>query len=355
MLNLLIFAAVLGVLIVMHEFGHFFAAVRNGVTVEKFSIGFGPMLLRKKVKGILFTISLIPFGGYVKLAGDSRDESQGKPDEFLSKKIWQRALIVFAGPLLNFLFAMVLFWFIFAIGFPLQKAVVGEVLKGYPAEAAGIRAGDVITKINDTPVVYWNELTTAIHAIKPETTVRVTLRRDNVEQILQIPTRTTAMDSVFQKKKVGIIGVSPSGAYDFIKYNPVMAVIKGTEHTFMISYLTLKGFGQLIIGKASLKESVTGPIGIYYITAQAAKAGIVALMNFLAVLSLSLAIFNLIPFPVLDGGHIFFLFIEKLRGRPLSARLEQRITQFGFSVLIVLVVFILYNDILRFGPKLWVK
>jgi len=355
MLNLLIFAAVLGILIVMHEFGHFFAALRNGVTVEKFSIGFGPMLLRKKVKGIVFTISLIPFGGYVKLSGDSREESKGNPDEFLSKKIWQRALIVFAGPLLNFLFALVLFWFIFAVGFPMQKAIVGEVLKGYPAESAGIQAGDVIIKINDTAVTYWNELTSAIHAIKPETTVRVTLRRNNLEQVLQIPTRTTSVDTVFQKKKVGIIGVSPSGEYDFIKYKPFMAVVKGTQHTFMISYLTLKGFAQLITGKASLKESVTGPIGIYYITAQAAKAGFVALMNFLAVLSLSLAIFNLVPFPVLDGGHLFFLLVERFRGRPLSEKLEQRITQFGFSVLIVLVVFILYNDILRFGPKLWVK
>lgn len=354
-LNVLLFAAILGVLIVMHEFGHCLAALRNKVKVEKFSIGFGPVLLKKNIKGIQFSLSLVPLGGYVKLAGDSRDECKGESDEFLNKSVRQRASIIFAGPLLNYVFALVLFWVIFAIGFPMQKNIVGAALPGYPAEAAGIQKGDVIIRINQTPIKYWTELTATVHALREESQVSVTLLRDGQEKTMLLKTKGTMIDNPFEKKKVGIIGVVPSGDVEIIKYSPLAAIVKGTEHTLKISALTVKGLVKLITGKASFKESITGPIGIYYITTQAVKAGILVLLNFLGVLSLSLAIFNCIPFPVLDGGHLLFLLLEKIRGKPLSAKVELRVTQFGMSVLLLLVVFILYNDILRFGPQLWKK
>lgn len=356
MLNFFLFVSLLGVLIIVHEFGHCLAALRCGVKVEQFSIGFGPVLLKRTIHGILCSISLIPLGGYVKLSGDSREDATGAEHEFLSKAVYKRAWVIAAGPLLNYLLAFLVFWFVFSVGFPMQKSVVGEVLKGYPAETAGIQTGDAIVKINDTPIRYWSELTTTVYTLQSGTPLKITLMRNGIEKVVYLRTMSTTLDGPLEKKKVSVIGVMPSmGEREIIRYNPFIAFFKGFQHTLSLSSMTVKGLAMMATGKVSFRESMTGPIGIYYITTQAAKAGILALLNFLGVLSLSLAIFNLIPFPVLDGGHLFFLLVERIRGRPLSGRVETMLTQFGISVLVLLVVFILYNDIIRFGSKLWIK
>jgi len=356
MLNFLLFVSLLGILIIVHEFGHCLAALRCGVRVEQFSIGFGPVLLKRPIRGILFSVGLIPLGGYVKLAGDSREDRTGSEYEFLSKAVSQRAWVIAAGPLLNYLLAFLVFWLVFSVGFPMQKSVVGEVLKGYPAETAGIQKGDAIIKINDTPIRYWSELTATVYTLQSGTPLRVILRRDGIERTVYLRTRSTTVDGTLEKRKVSVIGVMPSPEErEIVRYNPFIAFFKGFQHTLSLSSMTVKGLAMMVTGKVSFRESMTGPIGIYYITTQAAKAGIVALLNFLGVLSLSLAIFNIVPFTVLDGGHLFFLLVEKIRGRPLPARVEATVTQFGISVLVLLVVFIFYNDMIKFGSKLWIK
>ena len=343
--------AIFSVLIVIHELGHYIAAKRSGVRVERFAIGFGPVLFKRKGKDTEFVVCAFPLGGYIKMAGDTRGEHKGFTDEFLSKPVGIKSKIVFAGPLFNYLLALVIFCIIALIGFPYPDSVIGSVLEDYPAKAAGVQVGDRVLAVDDKEVEHWLDMAKEIYQAKDAVTLRI--EREGEVISFNIPLRQKEITDDFGKKKnVSVIGIGTSSQVKIIKYGFPQAIVKGFESLFNLTFLVIKGFLFMILGIIPFKEAVAGPVGIYYITSEMVKIGIVATLHLVAALSISLSIINLFPIPVLDGGHLFFFFLEKVRGRPISEKVEDNLTRLGLGFLIVLIVFIFYNDIVRFGPKI---
>jgi len=349
-----IFLLILGLLITIHEFGHFIVAKRLGVRVEKFSFGFGKRILSKKKNGTEYSISLIPLGGYVKLAGDSLEEFKNNPDEYLSKKPSQRAQIIFCGPLLNYILGFLCFWLVFFVGYPTLTTKVGGLIDGFGAKDAGIQVGDKIIAVDGKKVDFWEDLQMAIQAKKAATRVLLSVLRDNKEYAIEVKIKEKQLDDALgQKRNVGLIGITPKDEIVKVKHGFLKSFVLGINKTLDLTVMTYKALWRMITGKLSMRESITGPLGIFYITSKAANLGIAALLHLVAVLSVSLCIFNLLPLPVLDGGHIVLLAIEKIRGRQLGIKAERVITQVGFTLIVSLAIFATYNDMLRlFGDKL---
>jgi len=350
-IGMLAVGAIFSILIVVHEFGHYIAAKRSGVRVDRFALGFGPVLFKRKGKETEFVVCAFPLGGYVKMAGDTRQEHKGTKYEFLSKSVGVKSKIVFAGPLFNYLLALVIFCIIALIGFPYPDAVIGSVLEDYPAKAAGVQEGDRILAVDGIEVEHWLDMAKEIY--QAEDTVNLRIQRDGEIISLDIPLRQKEITDDFGKKRnVAVIGIGISSQIKTIKYNFPQAIVKGLESLFHLTFLVIKGFLFMILGIIPFKEAVAGPVGIYYITSEVIKIGIVATLHLVAALSISLAIINLFPVPVLDGGHLLFFFLEKVRGKPISEKVEENLTRLGLSALIFLIIFIFYNDIVRFGPKI---
>ncbi len=345
MFSLLTFVILLGVLIFVHELGHFLTAKRAGVRVERFSLGFGPVLLSKTVDGTCYSLCAVPLGGFVKMAGDAAGEAKGGSDEYCSQPVFKRVLIVACGPLMNYLTGMICFILVFWIGYPSFGTKVGQVLDGYGAQAAGILKGDRITAIDGGRTVYWEDVQRLMRLKRSSGSVRVSIDRDGRNLELDVPLKAVPSAGV---KQGAFLGVSPAEETVVIKRGFIESVRQGVLRSAELTVLTYKAFWWMITGRLSLRDSVTGPVGIFVITSKAVDAGISAVLSLAAVLSLSLAIFNLLPFPVLDGGHLAFLLLEKLRGRPLPARAENIIGNAGMSALVLMAVFVTYNDILRF-------
>lgn len=350
LLSLIYFLAVLSVLILVHEFGHFIVAKRLGVKVERFSFGFGPKLFSVKRGDTDYTVSAIFLGGYVKMAGDEPGEKRtNKKWEFLSRSVRDRFMIIFAGPLLNYILAFVVFSLIFMFGSPTLTTQVGGFVKGYPAEASGLMIGDNVIAIDGKSVNFWEDMTELIHK-HGEGKMTITFQRDGKVFDKDILPKTRAMKDIFGKETtISLIGITPSQKIEKVRYALPQAVYMGCKKLISLTAITYKALWSVITGRLSVKESMTGPIGIFVITGEAAKMGFIYLLHLVAILSASLAIFNLLPFPVLDGGHIIFLAIERLRGKPLSVKTQEFITNLGVSFLILLTVFIFYNDIMKFG------
>ena len=349
-MNTIIFLIILSVLILVHEAGHFFMARRQGIRVEKFALGFGPKLFGFTFKKTAFRLCAIPFGGYVKMAGDSRKECLGKSDEYFSKTPGQRALVVFFGPLFNYFLAFFFLWIVYCLGYPQMSSAIGKVMDNMPAQKAGLAAGDKILSINGKEVRYWSEVLSQIKEKGALATVNVVVVRDGERKEFSfIPEQKEEKDLYGQKRTVSVIGIIPEGDLVYEKYNPLIAFGKSAATVVELTWSTLRAILSLIVGNLALKEAVTGPIGIFNITKEAARFGINALLHVTSMFSLALAIFNVLPIPVLDGGHLLFLGIERMRRRPLSEKVEQRITDVGFSFIVILAVFILANDLIRFG------
>ena len=350
MISVLASIFVFGILIFIHELGHFLLAKKNGVCVEKFSFGFGPKLLGKKIGETEYLISAVPLGGYIKMAGDEPDkERKGSPKEFLSKSCGQRAQIIACGPILNYLLAFFLFSLIFAIGSPTVTTRVGELLEDYPAKAAGIIKDDIILSVGGEKVDYWQDMAEIIHK-KTEGKVVLDIKRKGKVLKIKLKPKIEEHEDLFgQKTKIALVGIYPSEETTEIKYGWGKSFYKGGQKLLALTGLTYKSLWFILIRRISLKESITGPIGIFYFTGEAAKLGFIYLLNLMAILSMSLAIFNFLPLPVLDGGHLFFLVLEKLRRRPVSARTQELATQAGMLLLVALMIFVLYNDLIRFG------
>ncbi len=348
MSSALIFIFVLSVLVVVHEFGHFIVARLVGVRVEKFSIGFGPVLFSRKFGETEFCVSLLPLGGFVKLAGESPEESKGAEWEFNSKNLWQKFLIVFAGPLMNAFLAFVIFSSIFLVGQPTLTTTIGKVLDGTPAKEAGIEVGDKITAVNGQQVALWEELLKVVH--KSESKIVFMVERGS--QTLAIPVVPRVQDSrdMFGKKiRVAFVGVAPSSEMIYVKNGIFKAIYLGAERVWTLTAMIFYSLGLMISGALSFKESVTGPIGIFFMTQQAAQMGIVYLFYFMGSLSVSLFVLNLLPIPVLDGGHVLFILIERLKGSPLKESIKEKMTQGGLVLLLVLMAFVIFQDINRFS------
>ncbi len=348
MIATLIFILILSLLIIVHEFGHFITAKRLGVRVEEFSLGFGPRLLRKKKGDTEYSLNLIPLGGYVKMAGDNLEEYKGKSDEYFSKPPGKRFQIIFFGPLLNYLLGLFFFWLIFTIGYPTLTTKVGGLVDGFGAKASGLMVADQIKAVNGKRVDFWQDLQKEIQKNKSRGQVDLVVLRDNQELKIAVNLKEkSALDAFGQKRNMGLIGITPFDEIVEIRYGPVRSIFLSLQKTLELTAATYKGLWLLVTGKLSMRESMAGPLEIFFMASKAASLGLAAVLHLIAALSISLAIFNLLPFPVLDGGHIFLLGIEKLRRKPLNIKAERILTNIGISLLLSLVVLVTYNDILR--------
>lgn len=442
---------VIGLLILIHELGHFLVARWLGVGIERFSIGLGPAVLRWRGKETEYCLSAIPFlGGYVKMMGDenpmegasSRNTDPAK--SFPLKPLWARALIVFAGPGMNFVLAAVIFAAMFVfLGRPVLPSVlgriqpgspaaqaglltgdrvvavdgkpvtyweellrtvqnaggkpirlttrrgpeeravtltparvtvrdifgdereawelgarpytpakIGEVLAGYPAAQAGLRPGDQVSAVNGVSVPSWEDLAEEIRK-RPGRPVRLTVERGAETLILTlIPQPTKEQGPRGEQIEVGRIGISPLMPVSYVRSHPIVAVGEGVARALEVTSLTAIGLWKLVSGQLPL-STIGGPIQIAVTAGEQARQGLAHLASFTAVVSVSLALLNLLPVPILDGGHLLFFVIEGVLGRPLSLRKREVAQQVGFFVLLLLMVFATYNDLVKNAEQLF--
>ncbi len=332
-----------GLVIFFHELGHLIAAKRMGVRVEKFSLGFGPEWLGFTRGGTRYVVSLIPVGGYVKMAGEHPAEKrEGTPDEFLSQKWWRRILIVASGPAMNFILAIVIFSLMaFFVGIMIphyESTEVGSVIPEMPAEKAGVLEKDKIISVDGKEVDNWSEMAEIIHS-RPGEEISVEILRGKEEVILKV---VPQYDEV---RGVGLIGIGP--AWHTRKYNFISSILGGFQQTAFLIVLTLKYIWLMLLG--AVKPAVTGPVGIAQMVAQVARTGVYQLLSLIAVISAEIGLFNLFPIPLLDGGHATFYLVEGITGKPLDEK-KMRIAQtIGAAIIVFLLVLVTYQDILRLG------
>jgi regulator of sigma E protease len=354
--TVLAFVVVLGVLVFIHELGHYLAARWRGVYVERFSVGFGRAIASWHDKGgTEWRVGWIPLGGYVKLHGQETPEDASpevraswRPGEtFHDKPVRDRAIVVAAGPIANFLLAAVLFGLIYAtVGIPRTTTAVGTVVESSAAERAGILPGDVIVALDGQSMSRFEQVQRHIQP-RAGQSVEITVIRDGRERTLQATpeSRTTG------ERTVGVLGIG-AGAAEFERLDPFSALWAGTVQTWEVSRQTLDAVWQMITGTRGTEE-LGGPLGIGRIAGEAARLGFASLVSFMAVLSVNLALINLFPIPVLDGGHLLFYAAEALRGRPLPARAQEIGFRAGFALLITLFVFATWNDLANLGVVRW--
>ncbi len=446
MTTVLSFVIVIGILILVHELGHFLVARWTGVGVERFSIGFGPVLARWRGKETEYCLSAIPMGGYVKMVGEENPlEGGGAPvydpqKAFALKPLWARFLIVFAGPGMNFVMAAVIFSIVLAtLGRPVSPAIVGRVNDDSPASAAQLQSGDTVTAIDGRSISYWEDLYRAIGSSQGRP-LRLTVVRDGSTRDVEIaPRKTTVRDPIFKEQReewdlgigpqltpqigsvsagspaergglrpgdtvIGVAGQTvytpdeltqaiqkrggqtfeivvqrdgkpvplqvtattvkekgPTGqeteigrigvgivmkAVRYERYNPVAALGYGTARTWEMTVLTAKGLWKLVTMELPL-SNLGGPIQIAAEGERQRREGLPSLALFTAVISVNLAVLNLLPVPMLDGGHLLFFVIEGILGRPVSLKKREAAQQLGLVLLLLLMVFAIYNDLVR--------
>ncbi|MDH5173976.1 MAG: RIP metalloprotease RseP [Elusimicrobiota bacterium] len=332
-----------GLVIFFHELGHLIAAKRMGVRVEKFSLGFGPEWLGFTKGGTRYVVSLIPVGGYVKMAGEHPGEKRkGTADEFLSQKWWRRILIVASGPAMNFILAIVIFSLMaFFVGIMIphyESTEVGSVIPEMPAEKAGVLEKDKIISIDGKEVNNWNEMAEIIHS-QPGEEISVKILRGKEEILLKI------IPQYDEVRGVGLIGIGP--AWHTRRYNFISSIFAGFQQTAFLIVLTLKYIWLMLLG--AVKPAVTGPVGIAQMVAQVARTGVYQLLSLIAVISAEIGLFNLFPIPLLDGGHATFYLVEGITGKPLDEK-KMRIAQtIGAAIIVFLLVLVTYQDILKLG------
>jgi regulator of sigma E protease len=437
--TLLAFAFVLGVLVFVHELGHFMAARWNGVRVLTFSLGFGPKLLSFRRGDTEYCLSAIPLGGYVKMAGENaEDPRSGQPDEFLSKSKWQRFQILIMGPAMNLILAVIVLAGVLMQGATVpvyldKPALVGVVNPGSPAERAGVRAGDLITRVGSAEVATWEQLELAV-ASRPERQVDMVVIRDRREERLTITPDSTELRTRSNARfEVGTIGVMPdvhpsiralvaggpaeraglqagdvivsidgvrmvfasqvseaiskrpdatvtmvvrrggvdqtvsvtaaregdtgriginiSDALQTYTPGPLEAVGMSVQRNVEMSGMILRTLADLFTGEASPKQ-LMGPVGIAQLSGESVQAGWIALFGLMATLSLNLGLLNLLPIPVLDGGHIFIMAIETIARRDFSIAVKEKMLFAGFVALMALMVTVIYNDLTRIA---WIE
>ncbi len=341
---------VLGILIFFHELGHFLMARIVGVQVLRFSLGFGPRLVGFNRGGTDYCISLIPLGGYVKLLGENPNEilsPEKIPYSFFHRPLKDRFLIVLAGPIANFILAWILFSFVFLLhGVPYILPVIGDVMPNSPAVSAGLKPGDHILKINNIPIKSWDEMAKFVRTSEGKP-LKFLVKRDKKTFEITITPEIKEVTNIFGEKiKIPVIGVSAAGVSDIKKLNPISALLESFFRVFILIKLTILAFIKLIERVLPL-STLGGPIFIAQLASKEAQQGIWALAFFTGVLSVNLGVLNLLPIPVLDGGHLLFYTIEAVRGKPVSLKTRELAQQIGIAILITLMLVVFYNDILR--------
>lgn len=348
-ISVLSVVVLLGVLIFVHEFGHFLVAKSMGVGVLKFSLGFGPRLIGRRVGETEYVLSAIPLGGYVKLLGESESDDVSPEDEkrsFSRQSVWRRIAIVISGPAFNFLFAILAFSVIYMIGVPTLTTDVGGVQPGSPAFAAGIQEGDRIVAINGKAVSRWGDLAESITRSGGRE-LSITLERNGQRLEVRLTPELTAGKNIFGEDVESYrIGVSSSANTFIERQNPFSALWSGVVQTWTITELTLLSIVKMVEGVVS-PSNLGGPILIAQMAGVQAKKGAMNFVFFMGLLSINLGVLNLFPIPVLDGGHLFFYLIEAVTGREVNIKWRERAQQVGFAILIMLIIFVFYNDILR--------
>jgi regulator of sigma E protease len=339
----------LGILIVIHELGHFLVAKKSGVGVITFSIGFGPKLFKKKIGETEYAVSAFPLGGYVKMVGEDPEDEVSAVDihkSFAHQPLAKRAAIVAAGPISNLLLAVVIFlWTFVTYGVPVSTTQIGGITQNSPAAAAGLQKGDRIVGVGDQPIEKWEDLSRRIKESQGQP-LHLRIMRDSREiEITVSPARSETRNVFGEKQEVWFIGIASEPAIE--RGNPLLAVGQAFYKTGEYSVVTLLALFKMVTGDLSPKN-LGGPLLIAQMAGQQAREGLASFFFFVAMLSINLGVLNLLPIPVLDGGHLFFFLLEWLLGRPVEVKQRERAQQVGIFILIGVMIYAFYNDIARF-------
>jgi regulator of sigma E protease len=346
------FVVVLGILIFCHELGHFLVAKAFGVRVLKFSLGFGPKLIGRTVGHTEYLISSIPLGGYVKMLGEQGDEEEPLPEEekrhsFNEQHGLKRIAIVAAGPVFNFLLAFVIFCaFHLVAGAQILTPEIGQVREGSPAEQAGLRKGDLIVEIDGREISNWQQVKESVQDRAGVPVRFVVLREDRRLSFQVVPEASVVKNLFGENVPAALVGVVASEKYETLPLGPLAAIREGWRKTWEITELTCLTVVKLLQRVIPI-NSVGGPVLIGQMAGRIAQESIAYLLPFMAVISVNLALLNLLPVPILDGGMILFLLVEMLIGKPLSLRKREVAQKMGLFLLIALMAVVLYNDLLR--------
>jgi regulator of sigma E protease len=342
---------VLGALIFFHELGHFFFARLFGVGVRTFSLGFGPKLFGFKSGQTDYKISAVPLGGYVQMVGETRDaeipEGFREDQGFSNRPAWQRMIVVAAGPVFNFLLACVIYWILlWAHGQTMAVPEVGKVVEDSPAAEAGIREGDRIVSINDAGIDYWHQLVDSIRDSRGRP-LEVTVRRDGSTMTFDVRPEVRSQTNIFGEEiKHYMLGVQNSGETVTLPMGPGEALIQGALQTYRVTELIVLGIVKLVERVVPL-ETVGGPIMIAQLVNEQAKEGLANVLALTAVISINLGLINLLPIPVLDGGHILFFGLEAVTGKPIPEKWQIITTRIGIAILVAIMALALFNDLQR--------
>ncbi|OGR64899.1 MAG: hypothetical protein A2X31_12260 [Elusimicrobia bacterium GWB2_63_22] len=329
-----------GLVIFLHEFGHFIVCRLSGIKVEAFSFGFGPELWGRTSGPTRYSLRAIPLGGYVKPAGESIDEVSGAPDEYFAKPWYVRLGVVAAGPTMNYLLAFLLFsGVILLVGEPAvsDKPVLGDISQGYPAEVAGLKSGDTIVKINGAPVDSWAAMAGKIYG-SVEKEISVTYARAGAEATVKMTTRK-APDASGR----GVIGISPAVIYKSVPFFKGIAM--GAHQCWYWTAFTVKTLASNISKRE--KPDLAGPIGIVNIVSKAAHTGLTDLVFLIGLISVAVGFFNLLPIPLLDGGHAVLYIFEGISRRKLTPDIMKYVNAVGIAFILSIFIFATYSDIMR--------
>jgi regulator of sigma E protease len=351
------FLVVLTIVVFFHELGHFLVARWCGVSVKTFSIGFGPELVGFDDRhGTRWRIAAVPLGGYVKFIDDENAASvpshtspaASSPGAFQSKPVWKRAAVVAAGPIANFILAVVIYAMLFGtVGKSESTPVVNEVIAGSAAEAAGFLPGDLIVSIDGRDTPSFTDVQRVVFRSADLPLTIVVDRKGERVSLSATPRRGETKDAFGNVQVVGLLGISHRPTeLRTVQYGPVESVVAAVGESWNVVSTTLGYLGGVIVGRES-PDQIGGPIGIAKVSGQAAQLGLLPLINLVAVLSVSIGLLNLFPIPLLDGGHLVYYAIEALRGKPLSERAQDLGFRIGFAIVLMLMVFGTMNDLIR--------
>ncbi len=329
-----------GLVIFLHEFGHFAVCKLSGIKVEAFSFGFGPEIYGRTSGVTRYSLRAIPLGGYVKPAGENMDEVSGAPDEYFAKPWYIRLAVVAAGPTMNYILAFVLFTgVILFVGEPVfsDKSFIGDLSKGYPAEAAGLKTGDRVIKVDGVPVDSWAAMADSIYG-KSEKEITVVYARAGAEASVKLKTRKAPDGS-----GRGVIGISPLLTYTRVPFFKGIAM--GANQCWYWTAFTVKTIASNI--HKHEKPDLAGPIGIVNIVSKAAHTGLTDLFFLIGLISVAVGFFNILPIPMLDGGHAVLYIFEGISRRKLTPDIMKYVNGAGIAVLLSILLFATYSDIMR--------
>ena len=331
---------VFGLLVFVHELGHFITAKLTGMRVDEFAIGFGPRLVSFRYGETVYSIRIVPLGGFNDIAGMAADDNDAGERGYCRKPILSRMIVILAGSAMNFILPVVLFFGIFffaGVQTPNPAPVLGTVLADNPAAKAGLMANDRVVAIDDQPIETWQEMVDAIRTNHGTVPMTMQVDRDGQELTVSV---TPHYDAAHDRGVIGIVNAYESTYPGFIQ-----SVTMAFERTAMIVVMMMDALYRIVLELSG--SELAGPIGVAQMAGEVAEMGIVPLLNFAALLSLNLAIINLLPVPALDGGHFLTLCVEAVRGKPLSPKVMHYIQNAGVGFIVVLMLLAMKNDVVR--------